>query len=640
MVDTELSEESSQSLVRKPRAVSVVWDYFGLKTNENGTVIVTEEQKPVCRTCHRSVPAKGGNTSNLMAHLKEHHPELYTEAMSSQKSSRDGIIGTKKNAKAKPAEASGTLKQPTIIDVVEISKKYNSNSPQALELNRAVAYFIAKDAQPFYIVERPGFRAMIAKLNPRYELPGRKYFVEHQLPQLYNEVKTKIVIPKLEEAAHLSVTTDMWTSNSNTPFMSFTVHFIDSAWHLQSLCLDTVPLFSDHTGQNIAEAFQDVLANWNISMSRVTASTTDNGSNFVAAFGSMECEWLSCFGHNLNLAVSKAVQIDRVQRCIRKCHSLIEVFSRSWKKNRDLRQKQEALGLPKHKLIADVSTRWGSTFEMVSRIIEQQQAVCAVLADDRKCWSKMPSEDEFTTLEDMVKVLEPLSYFTDALSGEQHVTVSAVRPLLNHIIKHILLVKPEDRPIVSQMKAKISEDLQQRYNSLTVTLLDKCSFLDPRFRGKYVMDKDEVIYQLKQEAVAVLESENEKATTDHSAENPEESQHLKKKRKGLSAILYHCLGASNDNENLSHEEKIDKEIKRYEEYPPVDVDLDPLMWWKDEQKKFPVLESLARKYLCICGTSVPSERLFSQGGNIVNTLRNRLSAEHVNMLIFLAKNLP
>ena len=86
--------------------------------------------------------------------------------------------------------------------------------------------------------------------------------------------------------------------------------------------------------------------------------------------------------------------------------------------------------------------------------------------------------------------------------------MSAVRPLLNHIIKHILLVKPEERPIISQMKAKISEDLQQCYNSLTVTLLDKCSFLDPRLCGKYAMDKDEVIYQLKQEAVAVLESEN------------------------------------------------------------------------------------------------------------------------------------
>ena len=51
MADMELSKESSQSLVRKPRADSVVWDYFSLKTNENGTVIITEEQKPVCQTC-------------------------------------------------------------------------------------------------------------------------------------------------------------------------------------------------------------------------------------------------------------------------------------------------------------------------------------------------------------------------------------------------------------------------------------------------------------------------------------------------------------------------------------------------------------------------------------------------------------
>ena len=129
-----------------------------------------------------------------------------------------------------------------------------------------------------------------------------------------------------------------------------------------------------------------------------------------------------------------------------------------------------------------MTTRWGSTFAMVARIIEQQKAICAVLADDRKCWCKMPSEDEFTTLEDIAKVLEPLSYFTDALSGEHLVTASAVRPLLNHIIKSILLVKPEDRVIISQMKTKISEDLQHRYN-LTVTLLDKCSFLDPRFRA-------------------------------------------------------------------------------------------------------------------------------------------------------------
>ena len=52
-------------------------------------------------------------------------------------------------------------------------------------------------------------------------------------------------------------------------------------------------------------------------------------------------------------------------------------------------------------------------------------AVCAVLAEDRKYWCKTPSEEEFSTIETTVKVLYPLSYFTDALSGEHHVTVSS-----------------------------------------------------------------------------------------------------------------------------------------------------------------------------------------------------------------------
>ena len=55
------------------------------------------------------------------------------------------------------------------------------------------------------------------------------------------------------------------------------------------------------------------------------------------------------------------------------------------------------------------------------------------------------------------------------------------------------------------------------------------------------MDKDEVICQLKQETVAVLESEDDKAATNYLAKKPEDSQHPMKKRKGLSAILHHCL---------------------------------------------------------------------------------------------------
>ena len=73
-------------------------------------------------------------------------------------------------------------------------------------------------------------------------------------------------------------------------------------------------------------------------------------------------------------------------------------------------------------MIADVSTRWVSTYQMMAWIVEQHQAICAVLAEDR---NKMSIENEFAYLEDMLKVLEPLSKSTDTLTGEKRVTIAS-----------------------------------------------------------------------------------------------------------------------------------------------------------------------------------------------------------------------
>ena len=44
-------------------------------------------------------------------------------------------------------------------------------------------------------------------------------------------------------------------------------------------------------------------------------------------------------------------------------------------------------------------------------------------------------------------------------------------------------------------------------------------------------------------------------------------------------------------------------------------------------------------HICIPATSVPSERAFSTGGNIVNAKHSCLLPENTNMLTFLAQNL-
>ena len=65
----------------------------------------------------------------------------------------------------------------------------------------------------------------------------------------------------------------------------------------------------------------------------------------------------------------------------------------------------------------------------------------------------------------------------------------------------------------------------------------------------------------------------------------------------------------------------------------------PVVYWNEKQASWPLLATLARKYLAPPCTTVPSERLFSTTGNIVTDKRTKLDAEKVEMLLFLNKNM-
>ena len=110
----------------------------------------------------------------------------------------------------------------------------------------------------------------------------------------------------------------------------------------------------------------------------------------------------------------------------------------------------------------------------------------------------------------------------------------------------------------------------------------------------------------------------------------ETMQSPSKKLKCLAAVLKKALPIVQPQEQLTTPEKVKKEI---------DPSCDPMNWWRKEAEYFPALAILARKYLCICRTSVPSERLFSKGGYIVNGLRCRLAPDKVNMLLLLSMNM-
>src|SRR5436305_5334253 len=80
------------------------------------------------------------------------------------------------------------------------------------------------------------------------------------------------------------------------------------------------------------------------------------------------------------------------------------------------------------------------------------------------------------------------------------------------------------------------------------------------------------------------------------------------------------------------------EVANYLALPKVHPDDCPLLWWKTNKTRFPVLSKLARKYLAIPATSTPSERLFSEASNIMTIKRTQLAPNTLENLVFCKKN--
>ena len=162
---------------------------------------------------------------------------------------------------------------------------------------------------------------LITVFDPRYEIPSRNYFSRTGIPALYASTRDKVA-QEIQAAKYFSATTDMWSSVGMKPYISFTAHFLDSNWKLQSRCLQTAFMPEDHTADNIVVALTDVLDAWQLNSSRLVAITTDSGSNIVSECKRLDWVRLSCLGHNLHLAIRKVTNDSWCTRAIAVCRKL------------------------------------------------------------------------------------------------------------------------------------------------------------------------------------------------------------------------------------------------------------------------------------------------------------------------------
>ncbi|XP_046873310.1 E3 SUMO-protein ligase ZBED1-like [Hypomesus transpacificus] len=261
---------------------------------------------------------------------------------------------------------------------------YEQTSKRHKDITNAITYCIAKDMQPISTVEKQGFKKLIKILDPRYVLPGRKYFSHTALPKMYAECREKVEEALQRDLTYFASTTDLWSSRTSEPYISLTIHYIDKEWNLQNKCLQTSYFPDDHTGEAIAEGLKDAFASWGLSEDKQVCITSDSGANVVKAAQINKWTRLPCFGHRLHLAIERVARDKRVDRATGVCKKVVGAFSYSWKKKRDLAIAQKERNLPQHKLVTETPTRWGSRQKMVQRVLEQEKAISQAIPVTRR----------------------------------------------------------------------------------------------------------------------------------------------------------------------------------------------------------------------------------------------------------------
>ncbi|KAK5922881.1 hypothetical protein CgunFtcFv8_020109 [Champsocephalus gunnari] len=232
------------------------------------------------------------------------------------------------------------------------------------------------------------------------------------------------------------------------------------------------------------------------------------------------------------------------------------------------------------------------------------------------------------------------------MSKEKQPTAGLNIPILKKLEKW-MTIKPNDSRFTKEIKSSVSSSLAKRYQSESVHhFLEEAAALDPRFKG--TVTHDDAVWERLAALVKrigtcanAIQQEPAGCESDCAAGNSEELEKPRKIRKSGLAELFE----EEDEVLITQVEAPEsdhmcafKEVEDYCATRGIISDMDTLLFWQTNRFRFPMLCLLATKYLCVQGSSVPSERVFSSAGDILCSERARLDPERADMLIFLKTN--
>ncbi|KAJ8888961.1 hypothetical protein PR048_008455 [Dryococelus australis] len=301
---------------------------------------------------------------------------------------------------------------------------------------------ICLDMQPLSEVGKTGFKRLIKYLEPRYTFPLRKVLLNKYLNEMHAKF-SNCVSDELSTVQYVAITTDFWTSCAINDYISPTVYFF---------C--------------------------------IVAVVRDRNTDITKALNDSAIAPVPCSTHLLQYVVRKAFLDNPYVRnqLVAKCRKIISSFKHSNKNTKILKQCQNQLALPQHRMIQDVSTRWNDTLHMMKkRLNEQKNAI--IMASSRKD-ATIAAEltvDEWKKIEHLIDTMEIFDTATLQLSKETS-SISEVIPLMQVIQSHLEIPSPKGTSL-QDLRNDLLAWLKQKFSLIhTNELIVKATVLDPHFK--------------------------------------------------------------------------------------------------------------------------------------------------------------
>jgi len=344
-----------------------------------------------------------------------------------------------------------------------VPKKISESGKKTLDDSLLKLFYI--DCRPFSMVEDKGFKDFIKMLNPAYSLPSRQTLSKTALPFAYEKCLNDMKLQIKENAVSVCLTTDCWTSINNQSFIAITAHYLDTDFNFKSVLLECVAFEESHTSHNLKVKIESVITDWELN-GKVVLVVSDNAYNIVGAITNLKLKHFGCFAHSLNLIVQDALKISTISDTISTVKSIVGHFKRSSNASHELNKYQQNSGTVPKKIIQDIATRWNSTYYMLCRFVELENAIKATLAI---LDTNIPtlSQDQWKLCKELCMVLKPFEEVTKIVSGENYMSASLFIILYNGLKDVTEKMCAKDFEIyTTQVIIQLKNGLMKRFSNL------------------------------------------------------------------------------------------------------------------------------------------------------------------------------